>query len=123
MADSLYLSSTDIIKQIFTGFSVDGVAVPVVHSYYFGHGETYITYEQVDTAGSFAGDDELLGFVEYYDFDVYSRDGDTAVISAMANLLGQYMFMFQPSRSSGDMYEPDTGYHHRVLNFAYLREA
>jgi hypothetical protein len=37
-------------------------------------------------------------------------------------LLKDNGFVWQPSRSSADMYEVDTEYFHKTLNFAILRE-
>ena len=37
----------ELIESIFTNFTVDGVSVPVKYLYYEGHGEPYVTYQQV----------------------------------------------------------------------------
>ena len=97
------------IQTIFKDFSVDGVKIPVKRLFYHGHGEPYITYQLTDEDNSYSGDDDMLGYVEYYDFDIYSK--------------GDYTndFTYQPMRSSGDMYETETGYYHRTLCFAILK--
>lgn len=112
----------ELIKQIFTGFTVNNVKIPVVYMYYEGHGEPYVVWSQQDADNSFSGDDELLGYVDYYDFDVYSRGNTTAIIESVKQLLKQNDFIWQPSRSSEDMYDVETGYYHKTLNFAILRE-
>ena len=112
----------ELIETIFSGFTVDDVNIPVKFLHYEGHGEPYVIYSQVDADKSFSGDDKLLGYVDYYDFDVYSKDNYTAIIESIKTLLEQYDFTFQPSRTSADMFESETGYYHKTLNFAYLRE-
>jgi hypothetical protein len=112
----------ELIESIFADFTVGGVSIPVSFMFYEGHGEPYIVYMQMDANGSLSGDDELLGYVDYYDFDVYSKDNYFPIIESVKSLLKQNGFMFQPSRTSEDMFEVETGYYHKTLNFAILRE-
>lgn len=111
-----------LIETIFNGFTVDQVLIPVVYMYYEGHGEPYVVYRQDDMDNSFSGDDDILGAVDYYDFDVYSQGNFLTIIEQVKTLLKQNGFVWQPSRSSGDMFETDTGYYHKTLNFAIMRE-
>lgn len=112
----------ELIESICTGFAVDGVSIPVEYMYYEGHGEPYIVYMQQDADGSISGDDDLIGYVDYYDFDIYASGNYIKIIEALKALLKAHGFIWQPSRSSQDMYETDTGYYHKTLNFAYLKE-
>jgi len=112
----------ELIKTIFTDFTVDGVNIPVKFLFYEGHGEPYITYQQIDADNSLSGDDDLIGYVDYYDFDIYSKGNYTNIIESVKSLLKQNGFIWQPSRSSPDFYETDTGYYHKTLNFAYMRK-
>lgn len=112
----------ELIESIFSNFVVDGVEIPVSFLYYEGHGEPYITYMQQDADGSLTGDDELLGYVDYYDFDVYSKGNYSKVIDEMKKILKQNGFVWQVSRSSMDMFETDTGYYHKTLNFAIYKQ-
>ena len=112
----------ELIERIFAGFTVDGTAVPVNFMFYQGHGEPYVVYMNVDADGSLTGDDDLLGYVDYYDFDVYSKGNYNAVIEGVKETLKNNGFVWQPSRSSADMFETDTGYYHKTLNFAIFRE-
>ena len=63
----------ELIEAIFANFTVNGVRIPVTFLYYNGHGEPYVTYMEQDMDNSYSGDDELLGYVDFYDFDVYSK--------------------------------------------------
>ena len=111
----------ELIETLFKDFAVDGVKIPVSFLYYEGHGEPYITYMQTDADNSYSGDDELLGYADYYDFDIYSKGDYTNIVKSVKALLKANDFVWQPSRSSADMYETDTGYYHKTLSFAILR--
>lgn len=112
----------ELIISILSDFTVDDVKIPVKYLVYKGHGEPYVTFVQENADNSFSGDDELLGYVEYYDFDVYSKGNFFPIVESLKSILKANGFIFQPSRSSADMYETDTGYYHKTLNFAYLKE-
>jgi hypothetical protein len=112
----------ELIISIFNNFTVDGVKIPVKYLYYEGHEETYITFMQQDADSSLSGDDDLIGYVDYYDFDIYSKDNYSKVIDELKKILKQNGFVWQVSRSSMDMYETDTGYYHKTLNFAIYRQ-
>lgn len=112
----------ELIERIFSNFKVDKVAIPVVYMYYEGHGEPYVVYMQQDADGSLSADDELVGYVDYYDFDVYAKGNYFNIVESIKTLLKENGFVWQPSRTSQDFYETDTGYYHKTLNFAYLRE-
>ena len=112
----------ELIESIFENFTVDGVEIPVSFMFYEGHGEPYVVYMQQDADGSLSGDDDLLGYVDYYDFDVYAKGNYLNIIESLKSILKANNFVWQPSRSSMDMFETDTGYHHKTLNFAILKE-
>ena len=112
----------ELIETIFANFQVNGQSIPVSFLRYDGKSTTYITYELMDMDNSFSGDDELLGYVDYYDFDIYSKGNYFPIVESVKSLLKANGFMWQPSRSSGDLYEDDTGYFHKTLNFAIERE-
>ena len=108
----------ELIETLLADFTVDDVSIPVAYMYYQGHGEPYIVYMQQDADGSLTADDELQGYVDYYDFDVYAKGNYLNIITELKRILKEAGFVWQPSRSSIDMYETDTGYYHKTLNFA-----
>lgn len=112
----------ELIEQIFEGFTVGGVSIPVAFLFYEGHGEPYVTYMQTDADKSISGDNSLIGYIDYYDFDIYSKGNYFPIIEAITDLLEDNDFVWQPSRSSGDFYETDTGYYHKTLCFATPRQ-
>lgn len=111
-----------IIEAAFAGFTVSGVEIPVRFMFYEGHGEPYITYQLTDTQYTKRADDDVLGWVEYYDFDIYSKGNYFPIIEDVKATMKSIGFMWMPEESSGDLYESDTGYHHRTLCFAIHRE-
>ena len=107
-----------LIKKIFADFKVDDKKIPVSFLKYTGKETTYITYQSIDTSGTLAGDDEILGYIDYYDFDIYSKSNYLKIVREVKKKLKANGFVWQPSMSSGDMYEDDTGYFHKTLCFA-----
>lgn len=116
------MSNQSLIVTTLTNFTVNNVVIPVEFLHYEGHGEPYITFMRESNDGSFAGDDDLLGYIEYYDFDVYAKGNYLSIVDQLKTTLKTAGFVFQPSRSSEDMYESDTGYYHITLNFAIPKE-
>lgn len=112
----------ELIEQILANFTVDDTPIPVSYMFYEGHGEPYIVYMQENADNSLSGDDELIGYVDYYDFDVYAKGNYQNIVKSLKQILVANGFVWQPSRSSADMYETETEYYHKTLNFAYLKE-
>lgn len=106
------------IETIFNNFKVNNVAIPVSFLRYNGNATTYITYNEQDMNNVLSGDDKILGYVYYYDFDIYSKGNYLDIVESVKTLLKQNGFTFQPSRCSPDLFEDDTGYYHKTLNFA-----
>lgn len=114
-------SINSLIKSIFTNFQVNGVTIPVSYLRYNGKSTTYITYQSVHITNTFSSDDELDYYVENFDFDIYSKGDYFAIIDSMKQILKENGFTWQPMLSSEDMYEDETGYYHKTLNFSYIR--
>jgi hypothetical protein len=112
----------ELIEQILANFTVDDTPIPVSYMFYEGHGEPYVVYMQENADNSLSGDDELIGYVDYYDFDVYAKGNYQNIVKSLKQILVANGFVWQPSRSSADMYETETEYYHKTLNFAYLKE-
>lgn len=110
-----------LIEQIFKNFTVNGVEVPVSFLRYKGKLTTYVTYQEIQVDTSFSAEDEIQNYVSYYDFDIYSKGNYLEIIKSVKSLLKQNGFLWQPSMTSQDLYEDDTGYFHKTLCFAYIR--
>lgn len=112
----------ELIERIFANFQVGSQIIPVSFLNYPGESETYITYQLAYYDNSLSGDNTLINFVDYYDFDIFSKGDYFPIAEAVKSILKSNGFIWQPGKSSGDMFEPDTGYFHKTLTFAYLRE-
>lgn len=111
----------EMIERIFSGFKVGGENIPVTFMYYMGHGEPYVVYMQVYADSVLRADDGLMAYADYYDFDVYAQGNFTQIVEQVISKLTQNGWTYRPDRSSKDMYEVDTGYYHKTLNFSYHR--
>lgn len=111
----------DLIEKIFTDFKVNNEIIPVSFMKYNGTAETYITYQSIDTTNTLSCDNEIIAYIDYYDFDIYSKNDYFEIVREVKKILKANGFMWQPSMSSSDMFEDDTGYHHKTLCFAIER--
>lgn len=109
-----------LIEKIFADFKVDNKKIPVSFLKYSGKETTYITYQSIDNSGSLSADDEIIGYIDYYDFDIYSKGNYLKIVREVKKIMKANGFMWQPSMSSED-YEEDTGYYHKTLCFAIER--
>ena len=109
------------IQNLFNNFSVKGEKIPVEFCYYNGNANKYVTYVENYKDNSFSADDELQGFVSYYDFDIYVKRGNGSylpIVDAINDMLIAEGWTRQLTRESPDLYESDTGYFHKTLCFA-----
>lgn len=110
-----------LIEQLFSNFEVDNVLIPVSFVRYKGNKTTYITYNEIQENNSLSADDGILNYVSYYDFDIYSKGNYLKIVECVKEILTQNGFIWQPSMTSADLYEDDTGYYHKTLCFAIER--
>lgn len=117
----MFDNPNSLIEQIFAGFTVGGVEIPVKFLRYNGDADTYITYQHTDSQNPLSGDDELLNYVDFYDFDFYSKGNYLPIIEAAKVILKNNGFTWRPTRSSSDMFDPDTKLYHKTLSFSIER--
>ena len=110
------------IQTIFANFKVGGKSIPVSFLRYNGKETTYITYQEIQDDTSYSADDNLQAYVRYYDFDIYSKGNYLNVIESVKEILEANDWRWQPSMTSQDLYEDDTGYYHKTLCFAKIEE-
>lgn len=110
------------LQTIFTNFAVGGVPIPVSFLRYTGKSTTYITYQEIQNDTSFSADNELQAYVTYYDFDIYSKGNYLNIIESVREILKANGWEWQPSMTSQDLYEEDTGYYHKTLCFAKIKD-
>lgn len=109
------------IKTIFNNFKVNGVTIPVSFLRYNGNSTAYITYNETQIDNTLYADDELQLYKDYYDFDIYSKGNYLAIVESVKDLLKANGWEWQPSMTSNDFFEDDTGYYHKTLCFAIGR--
>ena len=110
------------IQTLFNAFKVGGQVIPVSFLRYTGKATTYITYQEIQDDTSFSADDELQAYVTYYDFDIYSKSNYLNILESVKEILEANNWRWQPSMTSQDLYEDDTGYYHKTLCFAKIKE-
>lgn len=106
----------ELIEQIFNNF-----IVPVSFLRYDGDATAYMTYQQTDIDNVLGADNDIINYVDYYDFDIYSKGNYYPIIEGVKSILKDNGFTWIPSRDSSDLYEDDTGYYHKTLCFAIER--
>lgn len=111
----------ELIENILSNFTIKGRKMPYAFVYYRGNASQYITYNNVSKGNSYYNDNELSNYVDYYDFDIYSKSNYLDIEKGLKEILEQNNFEWQPSMTSSDMYEEDTGFFHKTLCFAYIR--
>lgn len=112
----------DTILRIFREARQQGyLNVPISYMYYDGDKTEYITFQQTDIDNVLSADNAIINYVDYYDFDIYSKSNYFETSTKIIELLTTNGFVWQPTRCSGDLYEPDTGYYHKTLCFAIER--
>ena len=94
---------------------LSNLGVPVAFMFYEGDADTYVTYMELDKDNTLAGDDAILGCVQYYDFDVYSKGNYLNVISNLIDIMTAAGWTYQPSRDSPDLYEGETRFFHKRI--------
>jgi hypothetical protein len=73
---------------------------------------------QTDKDSVLAGEDEVIGCVQFYDFDIFSKSNYLNVINTLIDTMVAAGWTYQPSRDSPDMYERDTKYYHKTICLA-----
>lgn len=73
----------ELIERIFTDFKVDGKSIPVSFLVYNGKATTYVTYQQIHADDALGADDDIVAYVDYYDFDIYSKGNYISIVEAI----------------------------------------
>ena len=108
------------IKKLFENFTVNGKKIPVCFMRYDGKETTYITYQEVFKDEILSGDDSIISYTDCYDFDIYSKGNYFPIIKAVKEVLEANNWAWNPSNDSGDLYEDETGFHHKTLSFMHV---
>lgn len=100
------------IETLFSGFTVDGQAIPVDFLDHEGQEPTYMTYNSPNERPGLVGDNGLEASVQVYDFHVFSQGAYARIEEAALALLAGAGWVWTGAQ---DMpYDQDTGYYHRI---------
>lgn len=110
----------ELIENIFENFTVNNVSIPVSFLRYEGSNTSYVTYMEHNIDDTYYTDNSLTNYMTYYDFDIYSKNNYINIVKSVKKILKENGFIWQPTMTSYDMYEDDTGYYHKTLCFAYI---
>lgn len=108
-----------LIEKIFANFIVDDVLIPIGFITYKGKSEAYITYQSIMNVPSFNLDNEVVASVEHFDIDIYSKGNYLKIMESVKTIMKNNGFTW--IEDSSDMYEEDTGYYHKTIEFAIER--
>ena len=109
-----------LIEHLLSSLELYGDPIPVAQAMYLGNEDNYVVYSLQGSSEPFFSDDKMVIWKNYYDVDIYSKRYLAPIATQVRSILEEGGFDWQPSRSSGDLYELDTGYHHRTLCFLKL---
>lgn len=106
------------IEILLTDLTINGAPVAFDYMFYDGHGEPYIVYNQYDKDNSYSTDDDIAGYVSYYDLDIYSTGNYFPIVEEVKRRFKNAGWTWQPRRDSPDFFDKDTGYYHKTVCFA-----
>ena len=109
------MNDYELLKNIFSNFTVDGVVIPVEYIKYKGNKKTYVTYTFTGDNPSIFGDDKEIASVISVDIDVYSEGNFIAIVNQIKTLMEANDFI--RVNTSPDMYEDDTGLYHKTIEY------
>jgi hypothetical protein len=99
-------------------YLLSGLDVPVSYMFYEGSADTYVVYSQMGKDNSLAGENQVIGCVIYYDFDLYSKSNYLALQRQIIDTMVAAGWTYEPSRESPDLYERDTKLFHKTIVLA-----
>ena len=109
------MTEYQLLKSIFTDFTVEEETIPVEYIKYKGNSKTYVTYTFTSDDPELFGEDKEIGSVLSVDIDIYSNKNYLAIQSRIEELMENNDFI--RTGCSPDMYEDDTGLFHKTIEF------
>lgn len=109
------MNDYELLKTIFTNFTVDGEVIPVEYIKYKGNSKTYVTYTFTGDDPTLFGEDKEIGSIVSVDVDIFSNKNYLAIQNAIETIMENNNFI--RIGCSPDMYEEDTGLYHKTIEF------
>lgn len=104
------------IKRILgNSIKVEESDIPVAHLKYNGKSKTYITWTIISETPAFSYEDEIQYSTTIVDIDIYSDSNYLKIMSSIKKIMKENEWIWK--EDSQEMYESDTGLHHRTCSF------
>lgn len=108
------------IEKIFQGqIVVDKRKIPVVFAEYSGKNEDFVVYHNTGSKPVFCCDDEEEYSNNSVEFSVYTKGNYLNIVKKIKEKMKENNYDW--IGDEGDLYEPDTKYHHIVIMFEKIR--
>ena len=108
------------IKSIFgNSIVVNGEIIPFAHLIYSGKSKRFVTWTLLDEVPSFSANDEALFSVCSIDIDIFSDGNYLDIIKEIKKKMKDSEWVW--TGDSPEMYEEDTGLHHKTCSFEKAR--
>lgn len=108
------------IELIFQGkMTIDNKDIPVSFMEYSGDSEDYIVYYNDGNTPYFNSDDEVSYSKNELEFNIYTKGNYMNIVNKLKEIMKDNNYDWLGD--DGDLYEPDTKYHHFVVTFEKLR--
>ncbi len=108
------------IESIFQGkLTVDKTDIPVEFVEYIGNSEDYIVYYDDGDEPFFISDDEIAYIQHNLSFHIYTKGNYLKIVKELKKIMENHNYKWLGD--DGDLYEPDTKYHHFIINFKKIK--
>ncbi len=108
------------IEKIFKGsLKISNKSIPVAFMDYSGKSEDFIVYYNDGNTPFFSSENDVEYSKNSVVFNVYTKGNYLPIVSKIKEIMKQNDYDWMGD--DGDLYEPDTKYHHFVVTFEKLR--
>ena len=109
-----------LIERAFTGFTVDGINIPIAYQLYEGNRTAFLTYyTRIERPEEFADDIPIFEGT-YGTINVYSKSDFKNLLREVKRILKNNGFTV--TDAGPEDFEEDTGFYHIPVNFYFESE-
>ena len=105
------------VRTIMDSLIVDGVKIPAFFTFYEGGLPTYVTWNQLFNRSQLNGDNQVLGWWEYFEFGVFSKGDYWPIVDVLAQRLKENGWQYCPVESGADNYDYEKKFFFKTLVF------
>ena len=103
------------IETLLSELQYDNKAVPFAHMKFIGESEYYITYTITTNRPALLADDSAQNSTESIDIDIFTKD--FSIMSTLMQSVKEKFIEYIWVEDSIEMYDDQTGYIHRTIEF------